>query len=355
MAWIDPVIVALLACTVQAAEAPPGADEELNHKGQRHWQAGQQDLALTAFQDALDRRYNDQYLWNLARAFESTGRPERALAIYELLTETAGDLDPHFRAKLPDARVRARAARASPGTSQAFHPPALSCPDGMVAVPSAAVWVGSSSTRLAAERPERVVFVSAFCIDRHEVSNAAWTGCVDAGHCARSAHALDTRLNGPLQPVVGISWTDATQFCEAAGKRLPWEAEWEAAARGARKDLQPGLTPGTANLAGAGDGFEQTAPVGSFPTDRAECGALDLLGNAAEWCGGWFDPAGWAAASRRDPKGPPTGRQRVARGAAWNTRVDAASVVTRQALAPDARALNTVSFRCVTEATRKSP
>ena len=83
------------------------------------------------------------------------------------------------------------------------------------------------------ELPVRKVFISLFWIDRDEVSVAAWERFREAtGHRA-SKYSRDKTLHRPHLPVVGVSWFDAGAYCAWAGKRLPTEAEWEKAARGA--------------------------------------------------------------------------------------------------------------------------
>jgi formylglycine-generating enzyme required for sulfatase activity len=90
----------------------------------------------------------------------------------------------------------------------------------------------------------------------------------------------------PQCPAMGITWTQAKHYCQWAGKRLPTETEWEAAARGSTENKFPwGNQPmeWSGNLQGGGDGFVNAAPSGSFPHGASPLGALDMIGNVWEW------------------------------------------------------------------------
>jgi formylglycine-generating enzyme required for sulfatase activity len=81
---------------------------------------------------------------------------------------------------------------------------------------------------------QRQVFLSAFAIDRYEVTVADYRQCITAGMCSLDALiAGDERYIKDEWPIVNVTWYEAQQYCRWRGGRLPTEAEWERAARGA--------------------------------------------------------------------------------------------------------------------------
>jgi formylglycine-generating enzyme required for sulfatase activity len=159
------------------------------------------------------------------------------------------------------------------------------------------------------ETPPHDVTVAAFLLDRTEVTNEDFAACADAEVCRPATSASTPGLSGDRQPVVGVTWNDAHGFCTWAGKRLPTEAEFERAIRGAVGRVYPfdgNPNETKANFRGNRDGFSLTAPVGSFPLGISkEAPLLDLVGNAAEWTADWYDPAYYTSSETwNNPTGP---------------------------------------------------
>jgi eukaryotic-like serine/threonine-protein kinase len=188
------------------------------------------------------------------------------------------------------------------------------------------------------ERPERIVVVKAFAIDRTEVTRARYAACVSARRC-KAVSASDADAD-PALPVTGVSWADAQAYCRFAGGRLPTEIEWEKAARGADGREYPwgddldcaranwGNFDGEGPCAGKNPG--RPVRVGSYPTGASVYGVLDLGGNVWEWVADKYDD---------DP-----GR-RVVRGGSCCSYFVGPRAANRNAWAPEHRDAD-LGFRC---------
>ncbi|MGB0389190.1 MAG: formylglycine-generating enzyme family protein [Ardenticatenaceae bacterium] len=210
------------------------------------------------------------------------------------------------------------------------------------------------------EYPQRSIYLDAFWIDQTEVTNEMFSRFVDeTGHETHAEkegtgwvydaspdfwtrtdganwqhpHGPDSNLDGlEKHPVVQISWNDAKAYCQWAGRRLPTEAEWEKAARGphgrtypwGNEDVADNLLnlchkncPWSGRIDSIDDGYELTAPVGTYPDGASPYGALDMAGNVWEWTADWYDPDYYKDAPERNPQGPATGKHRAVRGGSW--------------------------------------
>ncbi|MBI5426843.1 MAG: formylglycine-generating enzyme family protein [Nitrospinae bacterium] len=150
----------------------------------------------------------------------------------------------------------------------------------------------------------------------------------------------------PNCPAMGIDWASANRYCLWAGKRLPSEAEWEAAASGpAANDPWPWgdrFLPGRANLLGEEDGHASVAPAGSFPMGASLYGVLDMIGNVWEW----VETPYASSQSPQSAEIDPDKTLRIAKGGGWSSSSMAAKIPFRNIVDP-ALKNPTFGFRCM--------
>jgi formylglycine-generating enzyme required for sulfatase activity len=202
------------------------------------------------------------------------------------------------------------------------------------------------------------VKLSAFFLDRTEVTVADYEACVRVGRCKEPPYELGARrFQRGTFPVTLVTWDDAENYCEFRGARLPTEAEFERAARGQTGRRFPWGELANGHLANHGrlgldtsdasDGFAELAPVGSFRDGRTPDGFLDLAGNVAEWVQDRYATQ-YPGDDETDPRGPDAATAtsaRVVRGGSYDSPVAWLRGATRGAFLPSERRPS-LGFRC---------
>ena len=215
------------------------------------------------------------------------------------------------------------------------------------------------------EQPQRRVWLNQYEIDRDEVSLGEYLMWLrqQQRHLPEEVrrlidhvttiHALPPKTLARW-PALYVTWSEASDFCRAQGKRLPTEAEWEKAARGDSGNLFPwGQRPPTPALAMFGQYHVHEIPivasVDSGEEGRSPYGLHHMAGNAAEWVEDWFGIDYYATMPDRNPHGPANGRYKVVRGGSWKSAPALLRTATRGGASPDQRAA-TIGFRCARSA-----
>lgn len=218
-------------------------------------------------------------------------------------------------------------------------------PSDMMDVPAGEFWMGCNEavdTRCEYnEYPYHAVVLTDYKIDKYEVTVAQYQQCISSGACNWTENHYTTNTDISLcnlgatgkehHPMNCVSWYGANAYCQWIGRRLPTEAEWEKAARGADGRKYPwGNTPTVScdyavmddpNAGGYGCGTDGTMPVGSKPNGASPYGVYDMIGNVDEWVNDWHDDTYYASSPTNNPTGPETGTSGILRGGSWATRI----------------------------------
>ena len=228
------------------------------------------------------------------------------------------------------------------------------------------------------ELPLHTVYVSAFYMDKYDVTKALWDNVYN--WATNYGYSFDFGATGKAtnHPAQNMTWYDAVKWCNArsekegktpayytdaglsvryrtgqvapyvnwsSGYRLPTEAEWEKAARGGASGQRfpwgntiswsqanyftrsPGYYSYDLNSTSGFDPtfsnglYPYTSPVGYFAPNGY--GLYDMAGDVWQWCWDWY-ASGWytnALATQPDPRGPSSGLYRMLRGGGWDDDV----------------------------------
>jgi formylglycine-generating enzyme required for sulfatase activity len=256
----------------------------------------------------------------------------------------------------------------------------------MSLVPAGTMMLGSpdgESGRKADEKLHRVQMTRSFLLGTYEVTQEEWARVMRTvpSWFGPEGPGKDKVPDGAFNrhPVERVTWYDAIEFCNklsamdgfqpyykladvvregasikaakvtiagGSGYRLPTEAEWEYACRSGTTTpfhFGAGSNGQKANVKGMtftgyggtvrGPDLQRTAPVGNYEPNP--WGLCDMHGNVAEWCWDWYRGEYYGEGPERDPAGPETGHQRVARGGSWMLNETSSRSAARGLQTPD--------------------
>ena len=214
----------------------------------------------------------------------------------------------------------------------------------LVRIPGAWLMMGSGFGQ-ECEGPVHRVWIDSFCLAATQVTNGEYECYLRASGVAAPPFWRDEDFNHPRQPVTGVSWDEAVQYCEwlsslaGHGFRLPTEGEWELGARGGLEqkmfpwgDEPPQSLPNYARRWVNGpEPVAQYAPNGF--------GIYDICDNVHEWCSDWYDPAYYSVSPERNPRGPEASpmkpARKASRGGSWRHHIKVARCSARSSIPPE--------------------
>jgi formylglycine-generating enzyme required for sulfatase activity len=283
-------------------------------------------------------------------------------------------------------------------------------PSGLALIPAGSFTMGDTFSEGGSdELPLHTVYVSAFYMDKYDVTKALWDSvyqwATNHGYSFDNPGSWSGGVNyskGVNHPVHLINWWDAVKWCNARsekegllpcyytsaaqatvyrsgqnnltnacvnwtanGYRLPTEAEWEKAARGGASGQRfpwgNTISESQANYYScsgcytydlSNTGYNPTFATGSYPyTSPVDYfapngyGLYDMAGNVWQWCWDWYDA--YSSSSQTDPRGPSgVVSVRVLRGGCWDGSANNSRCAVRGNYGPDL-AVSAFGFRCV--------
>ena len=194
------------------------------------------------------------------------------------------------------------------------------------------------------EAPEFEVQLEPFYIDKYPVRVSQYGEFLKATGHPEPRYWHDPRLNGPNQPVVGVSWEDARAYAAWANKQLPSEAQWEFAARGREDRPFPwGNLEPDSNLCNFADYLGMPSIVSMHQDGRTPNGLYDMGGNVYEWTNDPFVPYAMRLNNTVQPNQSPL---RTVRGGCWKSPPGELRCSFRKGVFPESQ-LDAIGFRCV--------
>ncbi len=224
-------------------------------------------------------------------------------------------------------------------------------PGDMVLIPAGEFTMGSDEAPPGGAEayfaPEHTVDLPAYYIDVYEVTNGEFTRFqLESDYQAEGNWREYYSIGKEDFPVANVTWEDAKQFCEWAGKRLPTEAEWEKAARGTDGLAFPWGDEFNPHYSNTNEyGVRNLMEVGSIEEDKSPYGVYDMYGNVQEWSSELMRPYPGSPVPRSQAF---DGRYVAVRGASYAMRGSSMRLWNRSGYFPKSQF--GLGFRCVRDA-----
>jgi len=218
----------------------------------------------------------------------------------------------------------------------------------LVAVPAGEFIMGNNGP----DNLVHTVMLKSYWVYSTTVTNQQYNLCVVLDKCSppnpgdNKGYIDPSRMN---DPVVGVSYDQAADYCDFVNARLPTEAEWEKAARGPDGNIYPwGDTTPSCDLLNFNNCVGKTTNVVSYLNSASYYGGLDFAGNTFEWVADWYDPQYYNNSPTENPPGPETGNTRSVRSSGYASSLDEIPLSNRYFSNPEDHRQD-LGFRCVVE------
>ena len=219
----------------------------------------------------------------------------------------------------------------------------------LILIPSGSFKMGGDKNLEQAEDHEtprhRVNISKTFYMGKYVVTQREWFEIMNDN---------PSEFKDETRPVERVSWNDVQGFIqklnekeEADTYRLPFEAEWEYAARADTESaysFRVDINTLTQYAWYRKNSDRKTRPVGRLKPNP--WGLHDVHGNVHEWCQDWFDKNYYSQSPSKDPLGPSSGLAKVLRGGDWGSEDWYCRCASRSLSSPDRRS-SRVGFRLI--------
>jgi len=225
-----------------------------------------------------------------------------------------------------------------------------------VHIPAGEYWMGTNTTldefSRFHEQPQHRIYLDEFWMAKYPITTLQYKEFINRNPQETYNDFYTLPKNGDDFPIVSIPWGKAVAFCDWLRKitkvsiRLPFEAEWEKACRGADINIFPwGNELPDQKKAAYEASFSGLIPIDQYrEKDKSSFGVMRKTGNLWEWVSDWYDCDYYKNSPASNPQGPNFGNNKVIRGGSWKNSLETFRLTARWCMPPNTWD-DTVGFR----------